>query len=431
MRDLILFATYLTFFIYGAATPFIFLLGYVWIDILAPQTFAYGFFTSIPVSLIIGVATLLSVLIIRRTENNRIPLPLSSKLILLFAAWMTITLFWSEVPTNAYIKWSSSFKTMLVASIVPLIILEIIQLESLIWIIVISGIAHCIPVALKVIISGGGYGAALGLVQSNSGYGEGSTLAMLSVSLIPWCLFLIKHGTLLGSGKLSKIVLFGFILSAILASLGTFARTGLVSLGALGLGLIIFSRRKLLYFAIALFVGFILFNFTDTMWQERMSSISNSSESSAMGRVAVWMWTLEYITRHPWGGGFGVYLISEYILPLADGSFLSVKAKAFHSIYFEVLGEMGVPGALIFFFISTSTLSLLFKTRDLGKNNKNAMIFDFSTSMLLSLIVYYVGGAFIGVAFQSYFYYLAGMTTAAYRLANIESRGENSKFHSN
>src|SRR5689334_7028275 len=85
------------------------------------------------------------------------------------------------------------------------------------------------------------------------------------------------------------------------------------------------------------------------VWTERMGTIQTAgSDASAMGRVAAWLWTLDYVKEHPLGGGFNVYFINSFSLPMSDGSTLEVKGKALHSIYFEVLGELGIPGIVMF-----------------------------------------------------------------------------------
>src|SRR6185369_1802205 len=72
-------------------------------------------------------------------------------------------------------------------------------------------------------------------------------------------------------------------------------------------------------------------------------------------RVAVWMWTLDYAQSHPFGGGFDSYRGNRVTVVLKnvqqDGNQTSVSesagvdnARAFHSAYFEMLGEQGWPG---------------------------------------------------------------------------------------
>ena len=68
--------------------------------------------------------------------------------------------------------------------------------------------------------------------------------------------------------------------------------------------------------------------------------------------MAVWEWTLDYVKANPLGGGFDSYRANSftYEMPVRTGTgnttaveYVEVtdKARAFHSAYFELLGEQG------------------------------------------------------------------------------------------
>jgi putative inorganic carbon (hco3(-)) transporter len=134
--------------------------------------------------------------------------------------------------------------------------------------------------------------------------------------------------------------------------------------------------------------------------------------------VAVWMWTLNYVSTHPFGGSFDVFRINEMTMTLADGSLLAVEAKAFHSIYFEILGETGIPGFLLFMAIVLRVRSYFVKAKKAVLKPDDAWLNDAGMYLLFTLYVYLAGGAFIGVGFQSYFYYLAALSVALWNLRN-------------
>jgi probable O-glycosylation ligase (exosortase A-associated) len=410
MRSLFITAIYCSFFIYGLRAPFVFLLGYVWVDIFTPQLVAYTILPSVPVSFLIGVATLASIFFI--PKNRPFRLPTLSTLIIIFGIYMTLSLLWAVVPDLAYEKWDRAIKSILIASLIPLILRGRIEIEAFVWVIVLAGMAHCIPFGIKVLIDGGGYGQAKGLVAGNSGYGEGSTLAMFAVSLVPFMLFLLKNSTIIPSGRLLKIPLMSFVFLAFLTSLGTFARTGLVSAAVLGISLFYYAKRKIVYGLVAFVVTLALAGIMGANWSQRMSTIGDSSEGSAMGRVAVWMWTLDYVSTHPFGGGFGVNSINEFTLPLENGTQLTVKGKAAHSVYFEILGELGYPGLFLFLLIIINVFIAHAKISKIGKLHDDQWTQDLSKAIIQSLLVFLAGGAFIGIAFQSYFYYLAALAAS-------------------
>ncbi|WP_372659161.1 DUF5935 domain-containing protein [Hydrogenophaga sp.] len=414
MRGIFLTLVYLSILVLGFQSSFLLVLGYVWVDIFTPQLLAYSILPSIPVSMILGLCVFIA--FFKLPKDNAVQLRGVTVLVALFGIWMTMTLIWAAVPDAAYDKWNWAIKNILFSCLVPFFLRSRVHIEAFLWTVVISGMAHCLPFGAKVLLSGGGYGMPLGLVYVNYGYGEGSTLAMFAISLIPMCLYLYKWQTLIPYPRLTKWMLMLFMVMAFLTSVGTYARTGLVSIGVLGLLLILRSKNKVRYLILLSIVGLVAFSGASDQWTGRMSTIGDGTEGSAMGRVAVWLWTMGYVMTHPLGGSFDVFRINEMTMTLADGSLLVVEAKAFHSIYFEILGETGFPGFLLFAAIVLKTRSHFINARNAVLSKENAWLSDAGLYLLFTLYVYLAGGAFIGVGFQSYFYYLAALSVALYNL---------------
>src|SRR3546814_12545503 len=81
----------------------------------------------------------------------------------------------------------------------------------------------------------------------------------------------------------------------------------------------------------------------------------HKSDQSASTRVAVWAWTWEYAKENPLGGGFNAYIqnhvrvertASEYDPDApqeAEPTVYEEHSRAYHSSYFEMLGEQGYP----------------------------------------------------------------------------------------
>src|SRR3546814_15790623 len=79
------------------------------------------------------------------------------------------------------------------------------------------------------------------------------------------------------------------------------------------------------------------------------------ADESASTRLAVWKWTIDFAKKSPFGGGFEAYRQNQirYNTVKIEGQgpqqtvdkTLEVdKARAYHSAYFEMLGEQGYPG---------------------------------------------------------------------------------------
>jgi O-antigen ligase len=236
--------------------------------------------------------------------------------------------------------------------------------------------------------------------------------------LIPFCWFLWKHCSIVPPTRLVKLMLVGFGIAAGLTAVGTYARTGLVALAMLAAASIVYARRKATLIVAVVIATAASSLFVADQWVERMGTLGNvGTELSAMGRLAVWQWTLDFVASHPWGGSFGVYRINTFEMTLEDGSVLAGGAKAFHSIYFEILGELGYPGLFLFIVIVLTTIAALMGVKKAALDDWTK---DLATCTLVALLIYLAAGAFIGVAFQPFFYYLASIAVILQNLQSLQ-----------
>jgi probable O-glycosylation ligase (exosortase A-associated) len=237
---------------------------------------------------------------------------------------------------------------------------------------------------------------------------EGSTLATTSIALIPLILYAAKHTLILARHPSYVWFCYGLVAASILTSLGTFERTGLMALAALALCLWVRSTHKILYAALALVAMLIGLSTISGDWYARMTTISDFRvEDSALTRIAVWLWTLNYVAAHPFGGGFAAYLIDNFRVPIeGTGEFLEITARAFHSIYFEVLGEQGILGFGIFAALIYCLFAYLRSVRRASRSvPEDKWMYELASALTSSTLIYLVGGAFVGIAFQPILYY--------------------------
>ncbi|MBC4018003.1 putative O-glycosylation ligase, exosortase A system-associated [Siccirubricoccus deserti] len=409
LRSLYLTLAFFSFIGVGLAAPFALSLGYIWISIFRPQAIAYTILPSIPVSLIMGALAVGWYLL----RDRRSPPHFSPVLGMMaaMAAWVTLTTaVFAVAPDSAWEKWDWAFKTIVFSGFMVFVFRSRIQIEALLQVLLFSFAAHFLPVGIKVVLSGGGYGQALGLIGGNSGFGEGATLAAVALMCIPIALFLAKHNRLMPAWPIVRLGYIGMAGLAVMATIGTYQRTGLVGLVVLAITFWVRSRQKLLV-GTGLGIGAIVFALSvSSNWAERMSTISEyQSEGSALGRILVWQWTLGFVANNPFGGGFHSYMINEFTsqpTPEYPNGY-TVRGKAFHSIYFEALGEHGWIGLGLFLAINIATLlSLQRVIRRTRGSEALAWCRDLAAALQVSLLVLLACGAFIGIAFQPMFWYL-------------------------
>ncbi len=415
LRPLWVTLIYLAFIILGVAAPFAFSLGYVWVDTFTPQNVVQSIITQIPVSMIMAVLALGSYFMLDR----RSPPPVSWQLVLvlLFAAWVTITTAaFAVVPASAWEKWDWAVKTLLFSAFIPFIIRSRVQIEAFLQIYVFSLAVHVVPVGLKTILSGGGYGRSLGIVHGNSGMAEGSMLAAVALMMLPILLFLRQHTLLVPKNSWTSLIYIGFAVITVTCAIGTYARTGMIGMAVVGIALWLRSRHKLLFGVIGVGALLGVMAFTTDAWNSRMSTVATfQSENSAFGRVLIWRWTLGFVAERPMGGGFQAFEINEIRYPSPPGSEqpeIVERGRAFHSIYFEILGEHGWPGLALFLgLVLTSFLNFHRVARWARRTEGMEWLRDLAYALEVSLVTLLACGAFIGIGFQPMLYYMFALST--------------------
>ena len=417
LRSLWLLFLYVSFLGLSFSAPFIATLGYVWVDTFQPQTLAYFGLNQLPVAMIMGVAAFGVYLLLDRRSPPA--LSLQTALQITMAVWVTLTLIWAQIPEAAWAKWDVVFKTLVFAAFIPFVIRSRVQIEAFAQTYVLSLAANFVPFGIKVLISGGGYGKDLGLQGGNSGLGEGGLLSTACLMAAPLAIFLSTHRQLIPRFELLTLGYWGVAGLAVITAIGTYERSALLGLIVLGGYMWVRTKHKFGFGLVLAIVAAITIYASSSAWNERISTINTyEKDSSALVRILVWKWTLGFVATHPFGGGFQTYLINRVDVP-AEGTAPAhtEHGRAFHSIYFEVLGEHGYPGLLIFLTIAGSAF---LKLRQIGKRARTypelQWIASLSDALQSGLAVFMTSGAFVGIAFQPMFWYFVslGISLEAY-----------------
>ncbi len=408
IRSLFMTLIYLSFLGLGIAAPFILTLGYVWVDTFRPQDVAWYILNQIPVALIMGIAALAGYFLMDRRSPPRFTL--TTLLTLLIGCWVTATMYWAEVPLAGWSKWDWAFKTVMFSAFIPLVIRSRVQIEAFAQVYVFTLAANFIPFAAKVLISGGGYGRNLGLLGGNGNLAEGGLLAIAVLMTIPLSLHLGRHTQLMPRTRLVKLGYIGLAGCALLTALGTYERSALVGMTALGGYMLMRSRRKLVFGLCLALIGVTIAYMMSATWVDRINTIAApTNESSALLRLLLWSWTIKYVAANPFGGGFNSFLVDRIELP--DGSV--IFGHAFESSYFEMLGEQGWVGFGLF--LGVLTLAF-FGLRRLARRTRRiphlAWCADMSDALQAGMVVFMTAGAFLDVAFQPEIWYFIAMSVS-------------------
>jgi probable O-glycosylation ligase (exosortase A-associated) len=406
----------------GCKRPFLWILAYCYVDIVAPQLISWGILSHIPTSLIFFTAAFAGWLFFDDKSDSRFTFRQGLiVLLLLYCGYSTLV---ADFPQEAAEKWSWVWKALVFAAFLPLTLRTRLRIEAIILVMVLSASAIIIDGAIKTLAGGGGYGALRFFVDNNTGLYEGSIISCVAIAIIPLILWLARHGTIFPSDRRVWTFAVALVFACALIPVGTQARTGLVCLAILGMLYLRTAKHRLLIVGLMGVAVMVAVPFLPQSYTERMSTIENSrSDQSASTRLAVWKWTLEYVRDHPFGGGFEVYLGNtlrfETVQAETSGSTTVFKTqtiqdgkRAFHSSYFEMLGEQGVPGFLLWLTIQllgVVQMELLRRRWCKRTGPDEQWQAPLATSLQLAHVIYMIGSLFVGIAFQPFILMLIGV----------------------
>ena len=423
MLNLFLTAFVTAFLAAGVRKPFLFVLAYAYIDIVAPQKVSWGFLQSIPISLIafMGAVTAWAV----AEDKSGIRFSPRQFLLLLLLIYCGLTTRGADFPDEALEKWAWVWKALVFAMFLPLTLRTRLRIEAFTLIMVLSVGVIVIGGGIKTLAGGGGYGELKLLVNDNTGLYEGSIISTVAVCVMPLALWLARHGTIFKPGLLVWLFALGICFSCLLMPVGTQARTGLICVAVLGVMMLRSVKRRLLYIGAIGALVTIAIPFLPQSYTERMSTIRNhQSDQSASTRVAVWKWTIEYAKTHPFGGGFEAYRqnVLSYDKIEAENAGdnntaietqrIEERGRAYHSSYFEMLGEQGYPGLAMWLLLHImGVIHMEVIRRSYAKNTSPELrwVTPLADALQQAQIVYLFGGAFVGIAFQPFCYMLVGL----------------------
>ncbi len=422
MLDLVFLAFIGYVMVLGLRRPFLWVLLYVYIDILAPQRIGYSLIASLPVSLIAFTAAFGGWVALDRKEGARFTLRQGLMLALLLYCWWTTG--HADFPDDAATKWDWVWKALLFAIFLPLTLTTRARIEGLALVLLLSVATIVIATGLKVVTGGGGYGELNFFVDDNSGIYESSTLATVAIGLIPMLWWFVRHGTIFRPHWTVTAFAAALTFACLLVPVGTEARTGLLCIAALAVLMLRYTKRRFMFIAAAGLLGLVALPFLPQSYYDRMATLAApSGDESASTRVAVWEWTIDYAAEKPLGGGFDAFRGNRftYVMPVkeVDGNTTSVtyrevvdEGRAYHSSVFEMLGEQGWPGLIIWLSLHAIGLWQMERIQRRWKNAEaeaERWISSLAAALQMGALIYLVGATFQGIAYQPVMLMLVGL----------------------
>jgi probable O-glycosylation ligase (exosortase A-associated) len=201
---------------------------------------------------------------------------------------------------------------------------------------------------------------------------------------------------------------------SIVAIVGTYSRGGFVGLVVVGGAFLVSSRKKSVPLLTTVAVVGAVLMFAPGDWFDRVNTIQSYKEdSSSVGRLNSWQtaWNLAQ-DRPVIGGGFAA-TENPRIYRRYKGRGDSTDSRAAHSIYFQVLGDLGFVGlGLYIAMLGAGVYNLLLVQRwttgreDLDWANMLARM------LLVSTVGFVTAGALLSMAYYDAFLCMIALSAA-------------------
>lgn len=249
-------------------------------------------------------------------------------------------------------------------------------------------------------------------IHGNAFLGDGNDYSLSVVIVVPLCIYLLLEAKTFWLRAFWLVALLGLILGVV----GTQSRGASIALACVFLFLWWKGKQKAFGLVLIAAIVAIVVSFAPPVYFERLGTVVNyQEEGSAMGRIIAWRTAVRMAQKYPLlgvgTGHFPVKLGTEFRPPEYGSQNLPWLTA--HSMYFLILGELGVPG--ITFLLAMLIGNYLINNRLMRESRRSSDGMDRMFLMLnASLIAFAVGGAFLSVAYYPHLYILTGIWTAAY-----------------
>lgn len=348
MRDLFLGVTIPAALIWAlfSAPGSILVLNWIWFQ--RPYDFSYGTWATLPLfKVALGVAVISNLL------HGQLRLRFTPLLwiYLVFLVWITISTFFAY---DAEIAWETYWMYLPSMWVAPILLFATIHdlklLRMVLWVSA-GGIAvNAFKVGAVLTAQGGGH-----VTNQISGFVGDNNVFGLVLCLVVAMLMGLR--TTLPAKTWVRGLFYVFLTFVLLTIIYTQSRGAFAAMGViLFMGSILSNRpfRNTLIFIAVVVAGYMAIpaeNF------ERLTTVSDLSEDvSAEGRFQNWSLAWQEALEHPWVG----VGLENHIPYNTDIVQPAVQVRVAHSVYLQILGELGFPALVLYLmFILTGFWSLV------------------------------------------------------------------------
>ena len=391
------------------------LVAFTVVLLVSPQAW-FPAIKSLRIALLTGMLAIVTHLASRFIgQTPALPVRREMVLATLLIVWAAMTIPLSIWPGGSLDQLTDHFiKAIIFFWLIGTLVTSEARLKTYAWVLSLCSIPLAVT-ALNNYRSGVFVTHATSSVQRIAGYVGGSGIAgnpndmalMLNLLLpITGALFVITRS---GWARLA----FGLaMLLSVAAVIATFSRAGFITLAAIGaMTILAMIRRGALITAIGIvFLALVGAAMMPQKYVSRLSTITNieaDTTGSAQGRWEDFILSIDYVKQHPIiGAGLGQDLLA---LNETRGH---ETWRSVHNAYLQAAVDLGLPGMMLFLALLFASFLNARRVRRYADRTGWNDLAVLSQSISMSLVAFSIAAFFHPIAYQFYFFCLAGLAVA-------------------
>jgi probable O-glycosylation ligase (exosortase A-associated) len=395
---------------------------WIWVALLSPNERLYGFMVNVPFNKPVAIITL--ALVFLNKQKKKFYVDATVVAMLLMAAVGTLAAFFPLLEDDdGMFLYQKLIKEFALAFTIMAVMWDRRRLVWTMW-------ALCIAIGYTSAVEGLEYVTSAGghQILGSTGIGDNNSVALAVLIIIPFLYYLLTYSPV----RITRIAVIALIATSVVTVIGTGSRGGFVGLLILGGALVLRSKHKLPPILLAIMVGAAVLAFAPQAWFDRMHTIEDAGDNgSFITRVVAWKVSTAIALHNPlFGGGF--HAVQRYLnwqrfrTEISAFNFIPTPEPepfphAAHSIYFEVLGDLGFTGLAAFLGILGAALyncqAVISRTKKIAELGWAT---DMARMLQVSIVIYMVSGALLSMAYFEGFWILIALISRLHRTVQDE-----------
>ncbi len=401
---------------------------WIWVALMSPGEVLYGAMAGVPFNKIVAITTV--VCLPFNMEKKEFYIDKLAALMLMFAGAATISWLTAIVPSaDSDLLYQKLIKEIVLFFAITSVMLTRHRIHLVLIVVVLSIGFFSVKEGLIFALTAGGH-----IILGSGAIGDNNALATAMLMTIPILYYLYRYSEL----RVVRLCFMAALVLSVIATVGTYSRGGFVGMLVVGLFMVKNSRRKVSTLFFLGLASMLVYALAPASWFDRLHTINSATDDgSFMGRVVAWKMSVLVALDHPLTGGgphsihrllvWETYRPLLYRLDFITTPPADTLPHAAHSIWFEILGDLGFPGLLLFLAILGSAV---WQCRSIARMTRGqpSLIWaaDLARMLQISLAVYAVTGSALSLGYFEMYYIIVALLSRISRTVqqtlNAQSR---------